>query len=79
VVEQRTADVGDVQHADRAGVAGDWQVAEVAAAREHGYPKNHQSPARGTSAQLTGARGCRHSQPAAVVPRNRPLLTRIHE
>ena len=30
----------------------------------------------GTSAQLTGARGCGHSQPAAVVPRDRPLLRR---
>ena len=69
-VDQRTADVGDVQHADQAGVGGDWQVAEMAAAHEHGYPKNRQSLLGGTSAQLTGERGCGHSQPAAVVPRN---------
>ena len=46
----------------------------MAAAHEHGYPKNRQSLLGGTSAQLTGARGCGHSQPAAVVPQNRPLL-----
>src|SRR5690242_12606194 len=35
-VDKRTADVGDVQHADQAGVAGDWEVAQVAAAHERG-------------------------------------------
>src|SRR6516162_380346 len=35
-VDKRTADVADIQHAHQAGVADDWQVAEVAAAHERG-------------------------------------------
>jgi len=43
-VGQRTADVGDVRRAGQAGVAGEWQVAEMAAAHEDGYAKNRQFP-----------------------------------
>jgi hypothetical protein len=35
-VDQRTGDAGDVWHAGQADVAGDWQVAEMAAAHERG-------------------------------------------
>jgi len=33
-VDQRAANIGDVDHADEAGVAGDWQVPEMAAGHD---------------------------------------------
>jgi len=57
---QRTADVGDVRHADQAGVAGYWRVAKWPRLMSMAIPRIDSPCFGGTSAQLTGARGCGH-------------------